>query len=442
MYMLNGELKAKNEKGAEKIIPPKTGSKLFYDSHKDAPRGFGIRVTAEKENEETGKITGGTMSFFLRYNVAGRDRRMTIGQFPTWNLTAAREAARDYKRETDGGTDIVEERKTERGKPTVAVAVDKFCKEHFDKLKSGKASRSRLERFFVAEFRTTKLHKVRRPEIRAIVRKVAETHGRQAALLLTNLKSFYAWGEDEELIEANPVATMKPAKVAANLKPVRRARVLDNEEIRDFWLSAETCDIDKYPTLALKLILVTGARPGEVAGMKWSEIDGKTWTVPGSRRGKTNTEFVVPLTETALRLLEEAKAEAKRLAGRRKRKGSDFIFETRQNQSLQTNSLSKAVSRNRQDLGNKIHADGGNWRPQDLRRTMRTGLSTERIPEPVAELAVGHVKKGIVAVYDAHHYANEIREALEAWERRLSRIIDGKSGGDDKVTPIRRERLA
>ncbi|MFC1777022.1 tyrosine-type recombinase/integrase [Pseudomonadota bacterium] len=413
------------------LEPPKKGYILIYDEHKDSPAGFGLRITAK-----------GTRSFILRYNVGGRDRRMTIGQVPTWSLAAARKQAKAYRRETDSGTDVVEERQIEREKPTVAVAVDNFCKEQFDGLKSGKASRSRLERFFVSEHGSSKLHKVGRPEIKAIVLKVAKTHGRQAALLLTNLKSFYAWAEEGALVEANPVATMKPAKVAKSMVPVKRKRVLDEEEIRAFWSSAETCGIHKYTTLALKLVLVTGARPGEVAGMKWSEINGKTWTIPGARRGKTGTEHIVPLTDTALTLLKEAKAEAKRLAGRRRRKGSDFVFETRKNQSLQTNPLSKAVSRHQKELGNKNHVDWGNWRPHDLRRTFRTGLSAERVPMLVAELAIGHGKEGMVDNYDIHEYASEIREAHEAWERRLIRIIDGKPGDGGKVVPIRRERQA
>ena len=420
-----------NDKVKNATIPEK-GYALIYDEHAKAPSGFGLRVTAK-----------GTRSFILRYKADGRDRRMTIGQYPIWTLAAARKKAGEYKREIDGGTDILEGRRVERGKPTVKEAVERFCKEHFDKLKSGPASRSRLERFFVAKHGNLKLNKIRRPEIRALVREVAKKHGRQAALLLTNLKSLYAWAEDEELIEANPVATMRPAKVAASLKPVQRTRVLDDEEILSFWTVADTCDIHMFTALALKLILITGARPGEVAGMQWSESNGRTWTIPASRRGKTNTEHVVPLTDTALTLLEAAKVEAGRLAKRRKRKNEVYVFPARPGSPLRPDAISKAVRRNHEILGSKIHPDWGFWTAHDLRRTMRTGLSAERVPTLVSEMAIGHVKRGIIGNYDIHSYAKEVREALEAWECRLARIVDGKPADDDnKVTPIRRERLA
>jgi integrase len=430
MFKHKGKLLAKKTAGAEACTAPEKGYSLYYDQHKDAPQGFGLRVTAK-----------GVQSFILRYSVNGKARRMTIGQVPTWSLAAARIQAKEYKRQIDGGIDILDKRRTERKQPTVTEAVELFSCEHYDKLLTGASSRSRLERFFVSEFGEWKLNKVRRPEIRAMVRKVAETHGRQAAILLTNLKSLYAWAEDEELIEANPVATMRPAKVAKSMAPVKRTRILDDEEVEGFWKGVDTCGVHKFTALALKLVLVTGARPGEVAGMKWSEINGKTWTIPGARRGKTGTEHIVPLTDTALTLLKEAKAEAKRLAKRRKRGLGDLVFSVSAGKSIEVNALSAAVRKNDQ-LGGKDHADWGHWTPHDLRRTMRTGLSAGRVPELVAELAIGHTKKGIIGTYDVYHYANEIREALEAWERRLALIIDGKPTDDNKVTPIRRERLA
>ena len=76
------------------------------------------------------------------------------------------------------------------------------------------------------------------------------------------------------------------------------------------------------------------------------------------------------------------------------------------------------------------------WRPHDLRRTMRTGLAAAGISENIAELVIGHTRQGIVAVYDLHRYDAEKRSALEAWERRLLRIVAGESP-DDNVEVLR-----
>jgi hypothetical protein len=59
----------------------------------------------------------------------------------------------------------------------------------------------------------------------------------------------------------------------------------------------------------------------------------------------------------------------------------------------------------------------------DLRRTMRTRLSSLRISDAVAEMVIGHGRKGLQRVYDQHKFIEEMREALEAWNARLRVII-------------------
>ena len=171
----------------KKLEAPEKGQRIIYDRHPDSPKGFGVRLTP-----------AGTVAFILRYQRFGKDRRMTIGGYPDWSLAAARKQAQAYKREIDSGVDILQERRMKREAPTVAEAVERYCVEHFDKLVSGKAARSRMERFLVARMGAYKLFEVRRPDLRALVREVAAKTPREAALLLTNIKTFFAWAEDED----------------------------------------------------------------------------------------------------------------------------------------------------------------------------------------------------------------------------------------------------
>ena len=76
------------DKLARALPLPDKGARITYDG--DVP-GFGIRVTAN-----------GAQSFVLNYMSAGRERRMTIGRFPTWSATAAREEARALRRRRGG----------------------------------------------------------------------------------------------------------------------------------------------------------------------------------------------------------------------------------------------------------------------------------------------------------------------------------------------------
>ena len=209
----------------------------------------------------------------------------------------------------------------------------------------------------------------------------------------------------------------------------KRARVLTHEEIWSFWNTAEQCGIHRLSALALKLVLLTGQRPGEVAGMRWSEIhetpDGHTWHIPENRRGKTETAHTVHVTKTALEILKAVKVEVDRLNKRRKpTELTDHVFQARPGRPVTPSALSRAVKRYAADLGNQDASVWGHWTPHDLRRTMRTQLTAlDRFSDVVIEQTIGHTRKGIQSVYDQHRYVKETRAALTAWEIRLNELV-------------------
>jgi hypothetical protein len=101
------------------LIAPASGSRITYDAGPDRVRGFGCRVTA-----------AGTKAFVVNYTVAGRERRMTIGTYPTWKVATARDKAEKLRREIDDGIDPLSEKIAEREAPTVAELYDRYLKEH------------------------------------------------------------------------------------------------------------------------------------------------------------------------------------------------------------------------------------------------------------------------------------------------------------------------
>src|SRR5438876_5614924 len=104
---------------AVKALPaPVHGNKIAYDAD---VKGFGARITA-----------AGAIAFVLNYRRRsdGLERRYTIGSFPDWSVTAAREKAKELKRHVDGGGDPVGEHMAERGAPTVAELCARFLEEH------------------------------------------------------------------------------------------------------------------------------------------------------------------------------------------------------------------------------------------------------------------------------------------------------------------------
>ena len=90
------------------------------------------------------------------------------------------------------------------------------------------------------------------------------------------------------------VAVARPTK-----KEPSRERVLTDKEIAELWKATDLPMSDQVRA-ALQLILITGQRPGEIAGMAWREIDGDVWTIPAERT-KNGKQHSVPLTDPAAR---------------------------------------------------------------------------------------------------------------------------------------------
>lgn len=404
-----------------KAEPPAQGKSFIYDDHRNAPRGFGLKITA-----------AGGKSFILRYTVDGRQRLKVIGDWPTWSLEAARAEAQDLLRGINRGTDPLEEKRKRREEPTVAELAVEWLDRHATGLKSEKAIRAYINNDVVPDIGTMKVSDVRRRHVIEVIETKAETAPRSAAHVLLYAKRMFDYAADRDYIPANPLAGLKPSSITVKgkrtpLAPVSRARVLDNDEIAALWTKAETIGLHRLTALCLKMILTTGQRPGEVAGMHVDEIAGRVWTIPAARRGKTETAHTVYLTDTALTIIAEAKAEIARLARRRDDPPTGHVFEASPGRPVTSAALCRAVDREHKALGAKDVPPWGRWAPHDLRRTMRTGLSAARVRPDIAELTIGHTKRGIVAVYDQHGFEAERKAALEAWEARLLRIVTGQN---------------
>jgi integrase len=403
-----------------KLPPPTTGTKkLYFDDHKNSPTGFGMRVTAK-----------GQRVFILRYSADGRRRLKTIGEWPVWTLDAARIEAQVTLRDLAAGSDPLEEKRLRRDEHTIADLATEWLSKYATGLKSERDIRSAMTNDVIPAIGTMKLSDLRRINVIEMVEAKAKTAPRSAALLLQYTRAMLNFACTREYVTGNCLAGLKAQDILVAgrkdvLKPVQRARILDDDEIRSFWNNANHANLHPLTVLALRLILATGQRPGEIAAMHIDEISGDVWTIPVARRGKSENSHAVPLGDLALRLINAAKVEKNRLGERRNKPSTGFLFEARPGAPITNATLGKAITRAAVPLGIKHVERWGRWTPHDLRRTMRTGLSACRIAPHIAELAIGHGKKGLIKTYDQHEFGEEIRHALEQWEKRLLRIIKG-----------------
>ena len=125
------------------------------------------------------------------------------------------------------------------------------------------------------------------------------TEGRARAMH-SCLSKMFKWLVQHRRIETNPCAGVHRPDT-----PVSRDRVLSASEIKKFWAATDAERVE-FGAL-LKMLLLTGCRVNEVAGMRRSELsdDGTTWTIPGGPTGRTKNHrtHVVPLPPLARQII-------------------------------------------------------------------------------------------------------------------------------------------
>jgi integrase len=167
----------------------------------------------------------------------------------------------------------------------------------------------------------------------------------------------------------------------------------------------------------VRLLLLTGARLREVAEANWGEVDldAGTLTVPTSRM-KMKVAHVIPLPAAARAIT----------AGLPRFEGGSYLFSThvggrgkRGGGLRPISGFSKFKAKFDERLG-----DVAPFTLHDLRRTVRTELSSLQVPPHIAEMVLGHHQQGIARVYDRHRYDAEKRQALGVWEARLLAAVE------------------
>ncbi|MDX0072473.1 tyrosine-type recombinase/integrase [Sinorhizobium meliloti] len=241
-------------------------------------------------------------------------------------------------------------------------------------------------------------------------------------------KTFYNWLMDPDRRLAygldpdncvNPIRDLKAEVLGLSQRA--RDRVLDNNELRAYWRTADETPYPYGPFF--KALLLTGVRKSELTGMRWFEIDWAEalWTVP-KERFKAGTEHLVPLSDPMIRLLQEIRGDQSACHG-------DCVFSTTKGQ-LPINGFGKATDAFRARTAAALAEiqPGAVMRPwvlHDDRRVVRSKLGALGVAEVVAETIIGHGKKGMARIYDQHRYLGETRAALALWADWLARLTAG-----------------
>ncbi len=399
-----------------------TPQKSFFD----VPDGDGLYIRVRPR---------GTKTWIFRYMFDKRPRLMTLGKYPSITLAEARERHSLARQKLEGKTPIDPGReqkdikKARSDAKTISGMIDEFWRIELSKKKSGAESLRLLKKDVVPRWGSRKVEDIKRRDIVLLIDAVRERAPIGANRVLGALTRFFNFAAERGILDHSPcVGIRKP-------KETGKSRVLNNDEIKTLWnaLDLENKAIDMYrlSKLAMRLILCTGQRPGEVAGMSWDELKDGFWNIPAERM-KGKEPQCVPLTPMVLDIIEQARPYST---------DSRFVFRSSyvEDSPIKPHSLARALDRHRLEMG--FTEETPRFTPHDLRRTVRTRLASLGVSDVVAERVLGHKLQGILAVYNRYDYDNEKREALEQWERELRRIVGIDAPKPGKVVQFKRKSI-
>ena len=296
------------------------------------------------------------------------------------------------------------------------MLAEDFIARHLKGQRQGAKVAAEIRRDLLPIWKNRPVTEIAKRDVVKRIEAIKDRSPTQAHHLLSHCRVMFNWAIARDIygLETNPCDRLRPKEIIGPMQP--RQRVLTDTELRAIWHHSEALG---YPWAPLfRMVMLTGQRRSEVAGARWREIDldAAVWTIP-PERFKSASTHIVPLTDDALAVL----ATCPRFAG------GDCVF-TSKNGAAPPSEIDPA----RHQLNRLIEAELGSplpgWTLHDIRRTVRTRLSGLRVPEPVAELVIGHGKKGLSRIYDQHAYADEMREALDLWAGQLRAIVGRPAG--------------
>lgn len=266
------------------------------------------------------------------------------------------------------------------------------------------------------------------PEVRSLVEAVVQRGAASyAGKVLQITAQLFRFAQGRGDVTANPADPLDAA--ALGIENNSSDRFLNAEEIPQFWHALDRCGCTPTVRDALRLLLLTGVRSGELRLATWEEVDfdKAAWVIPvdhqklSKRAEKGARPFVVPLPPTALALFKQLRALADSI-------GSQNVLASWHPDAKGEPITDKALNHvmRRLFVGRKplLSFVGERPTPHDLRRTLRTHLGeTLGIAPHIAERCLNHSLGRIAKIYDRGDYLTERRAALEKWDAYVERLV-------------------
>lgn len=431
----------------ERLDKPTTGRVDYFD---DVLRGFGVRVSPT------------TKTYFTMRRVNGKLVRAKIDNTDKITAEQARKRAEGMLADMGKGHDPNEHkrekirREEDRAKEiTVTRLCAEYIERHAKKFKrSWEADERILNHDVIPAWGKRRAAGIVKRDVVLLLESIVD---RGSPAMANNtfavIRKMFNFAVERDILAITPCYGVKsPAP------KVSRERALTEQEIKTFWHNLDDCAMSSEVKDALRLILLTAQRPGEVIGMHTREINGNWWTIPSERtkNKKTHRVFLSPM---ALEIIDLALQRAGAVRVEMAYPEYDgFVFPTPHTtkvRSIAAQALTVAVSRALESplldgTGRPgLDAEGkpatvnkigiAHFTPHDLRRTAATFMAQAGEMDEVIDAVLNHAKKGVIKVYNQFKYDAQKQLALESWARNLATMTTGAEGA--KVISMRRKSV-
>jgi integrase len=362
--------------------------------------------------------TTGHKSWKCIYSINGRKRWYTIGNAEAVGLADARKHAAEVAYKVVQGGDPCADKKAARGQgtfeETAARYRDEYAKRHN---KSWRQADALVERYLMPRWAKLQARDVTRQDVKlailAITAPILANQVRHAA------SAIFKWALREEIVLTNPCTLIE-------LNPTSsRDRVLSTSELPRFWQAFDMAGL--YKSATLKMILLTGQRPGEVRHMRrehivdgWWELPGQpdpTLDWPGTKNGQNHRVW---LPQPALRLLSEMP------------EGEGQIFRAIAVDAAMRSvcaELAERAESNRTSVPDRVT-------PHDLRRTHGTTITALGFGRDAMNRIQNHIDGGIGSVYDRHQYADENKRIMESVAKHIISAVSLSRPLSSELLPL------
>jgi len=383
----------------DKLPSPADGKPylIHYDSD---TRGLGVRVTKK-----------GTRSWIFNYRARGVERRLTIGATKAWPVKLARQEAGRLRRLVDQGRDPMSERHADRIAPSMRDLVDRWRAERAPKMRprSRAENESLIRQWIDPELGGRKVADVTHQDIDRLHRKITN---KGTAVRANRATTFLA--RLFNLAVTWQLRTDNPVKGLEKNPEQPRHRYLSSAEIKrltpllaDDYPDRQTADI-------VRLLLLTGARSGEVLAMRWDQLElgePAVWAKPAASTKQARLHRV-PLNSEARDVLVAIKAT------RSERQLSSYVFPAR-TPTGHVRDIKRGWAKLRETASlTDLHV-------HDLRHSFASLLASEGYSLPLIGALLGHTQASTTQRY-AHLLDSAQRQATE----RLGAIVKKNGTGE------------